>query len=67
MTGVAGLAAGAMSMAAGEYVSVYSQADIENADLAIERIELQKNPAAELRELENIYVARGKRVNWPGR
>jgi len=59
LTGVAGLAAGAMSMAAGEYVSVYSQADIENADLDIERIELQKNPAAELRELVNIYVARG--------
>ena len=59
LTGVAGLAAGAMSMAAGEYVSVYSQADIENADLDIERNELQKNPTAELRELANIYVARG--------
>jgi VIT1/CCC1 family predicted Fe2+/Mn2+ transporter len=59
LTGIAGLAAGAMSMAAGEYVSVYSQADIENADLNIERIELEKNPSAELRELVNIYVARG--------
>ena len=59
MTGVAGLAAGAMSMAAGEYVSVYSQADIEGADLDKERMELRKNPAAELHELEDIYVARG--------
>ena len=59
LTGVAGLAAGAMAMAAGEYVSVYSQADIETADLDKERNELQKYPAAELRELADIYVNRG--------
>ena len=59
MTGVAALVAGAMSMAAGEYVSVYSQADTENADLGREKAELAKNPAAELRELTSIYVARG--------
>ena len=59
MTGVAALVAGAMSMAAGEYVSVYSQADTEKADLARERAELLKNPDAELRELTAIYEARG--------
>ena len=59
VTGVAGLVAGAMSMAAGEYVSVHSQADTENADLARERAELEKDPAAELRELSAIYVGRG--------
>ena len=59
MTGVAALVAGAMSMAAGEYVSVYSQADTENADLAREKAELAKDPAAELRELTAIYAARG--------
>jgi len=59
LTGIAGLAAGAMSMAAGEYVSVSSQADIETADLLKEHIELQTYPAAELRELVNIYVKRG--------
>jgi VIT1/CCC1 family predicted Fe2+/Mn2+ transporter len=59
VTGVAALVAGAMSMAAGEYVSVYSQADTEQADLARERGELEKNPAAELQELATIYVARG--------
>ena len=59
LTGVAGLVAGAMSMAAGEYVSVYSQADTEKADLAREQVELHKNPAAEQRELAAIYVARG--------
>jgi VIT1/CCC1 family predicted Fe2+/Mn2+ transporter len=59
MTGVAGLVAGAMSMAAGEYVSVYSQADTENADLSRERAELESDPAAELRELTSIYVGRG--------
>ena len=59
LTGVAGLVAGAMSMAAGEYVSVHSQADTENADLARERIELEKDPAAERRELTAIYIARG--------
>lgn len=59
MTGVAALVAGAMSMAAGEYVSVYAQADTENADLAREKAELAKDPAAELRELTAIYTARG--------
>jgi VIT1/CCC1 family predicted Fe2+/Mn2+ transporter len=48
-----------MSMAAGEYVSVCSQADIEAADLLKEGIELQRYPAAELRELADIYVSRG--------
>ncbi len=59
ITGVAGLVAGAMSMAAGEYVSVHSQADTESADLSRERAELQANPAAEERELTAIYLARG--------
>ncbi len=59
MVGVAGLVAGAMSMAAGEYVSVHSQADTEAADLARERTELESNPAAEHKELTAIYVARG--------
>jgi VIT1/CCC1 family predicted Fe2+/Mn2+ transporter len=59
VAGVAGLVAGAMSMAAGEYVSVSSQADTENADLARERRELVDQPEAELRELTQIYVARG--------
>ena len=57
--GVAGLAAGAMSMAAGEYVSVSSQRDAERADLARERRELQDDPAGELDELTSIYVDRG--------
>ena len=59
VTGVAGLVAGSMSMAAGEYVSVHSQADTEEADLSRERGELEKDPAAERRELTAIYVARG--------
>ena len=59
VTGVAGLVAGAMSMAAGEYVSVHSQADTEQADLSLERAELERNPVAEQRELSGIYVARG--------
>lgn len=59
VTGVAGLVAGAMSMAAGEYVSVHSQADTENADLSRERAELEADPAAERRELAAIYVGRG--------
>jgi VIT1/CCC1 family predicted Fe2+/Mn2+ transporter len=59
ITGVAGLVAGAMSMAAGEYVSVHSQADTENADLARERAELAANPLAEATELTAIYEARG--------
>jgi VIT1/CCC1 family predicted Fe2+/Mn2+ transporter len=59
VAGVAGLVAGAMSMAAGEYVSVSSQADTENADLARERTELATDPAFELDELQAIYVGRG--------
>jgi VIT1/CCC1 family predicted Fe2+/Mn2+ transporter len=59
VAGVAGLVAGAMSMAAGEYVSVHSQADTENADLARERAEIESDPAAEHRELAGIYVKRG--------
>jgi VIT1/CCC1 family predicted Fe2+/Mn2+ transporter len=59
LTGVAGLVAGAMSMAAGEYVSVHSQADTEQADLARERAELAADPAAEHRELAALYVERG--------
>lgn len=59
VTGVAALVAGAMSMAAGEYVSVYSQADTEQADLAREKAELDKDPGAEGRELAAIYVGRG--------
>jgi VIT1/CCC1 family predicted Fe2+/Mn2+ transporter len=59
ITGVAGLVAGAMSMAAGEYVSVHSQADTEQADLARERAELDDDPVAEQRELMGIYVGRG--------
>ena len=59
VSGVAGLVAGAMSMAAGEYVSVHSQADTEKADLARERAELALDPAAERRELTAIYVTRG--------
>lgn len=59
IAGVAGLVAGAMSMAAGEYVSVSSQADTEHADLARESAELKSNPAFELEELSQIYVQRG--------
>lgn len=59
VAGVAGLVAGAMSMAAGEYVSVRSQADTEAADLARERGELAADPAAEHRELASIYTKRG--------
>src|SRR5512134_1989846 len=59
VAGVAGLVAGAMSMAAGEYVSVSSQADTEQADVARERGELAARPEFERRELTAIYVARG--------
>lgn len=59
VAGVAGLVAGATSMAAGEYVSVSSQADTEAADLARERRELAEQPVAELNELTHIYVSRG--------
>jgi VIT1/CCC1 family predicted Fe2+/Mn2+ transporter len=59
IAGVAGLAAGAMSMAAGEYVSVSSQSDTEQADLARERKELSEHAEFELDELASIYVKRG--------
>ncbi|WP_440641439.1 VIT1/CCC1 transporter family protein [Bradyrhizobium sp. PUT101] len=59
LTGVAGLVAGAMSMAAGEYVSVSSQSDTEHADLAREKRELAGDPVSEREELAQIYVARG--------
>jgi len=59
IAGVAGLVAGAMSMAAGEYVSVSSQADTEKADLARERTELQEDVEFERKELADIYVHRG--------
>lgn len=58
-TAIAGLVAGAMSMAAGEFVSVYSQADTEKADLARESYELENSPEAEHRELTAIYIQRG--------
>jgi len=59
IAGVAGLVAGAISMAAGEYVSVKSQEDIERADLAMEARSLHENPEGEWRELSEIYQARG--------
>ncbi len=59
IAGIAGLVAGAMSMAAGEYVSVSSQSDTEHADLARERRELASDAEFEKRELANIYVSRG--------
>jgi vacuolar iron transporter family protein len=59
LTSMAGLVAGAMSMAAGEYVSVQSQADTEMADLAKEKKELEADPKSELAELTAIYVGRG--------
>jgi vacuolar iron transporter family protein len=59
VAGLAGLVAGAMSMAAGEYVSVSSQRDAERADVDLERRQLAADPAAELTELTDIYVRRG--------
>ena len=59
LTGIAGIVAGAMSMAAGEYVSVSSQADSERADIERERGELEANPEHEQRELAAIYIKRG--------
>ena len=59
LTGVAGLVAGAMSMAAGEYVSVQSQADTEAADIEREKRELETDPEHELEELTSIYASRG--------
>jgi VIT1/CCC1 family predicted Fe2+/Mn2+ transporter len=62
LAGIAGLVAGAMSMAAGEYVSVSSQSDTEDADLARERRELADDPNFEKEELAQIYVARGVEI-----
>jgi VIT1/CCC1 family predicted Fe2+/Mn2+ transporter len=59
LTGVAGLIAGAIAMAAGEYVSVQSQADTEEADIKIEKHGLESKPERELAELTSIYVSRG--------
>jgi len=59
IAGTAGLVAGSLSMAAGEYVSVSSQADLEHADLTRERHELRDDPEGELKELTGIYVKRG--------
>ena len=59
LAGLAGLVGGAMSMAAGEYVSVSSQADTERADLARERQELTETPESEVEELQGIYIERG--------
>jgi VIT1/CCC1 family predicted Fe2+/Mn2+ transporter len=59
LSGLAATVAGAASMAAGEFVSVQSQADTERADLAKERLELQLDPAGELAELMSIYISRG--------
>ncbi|HEY4318223.1 MAG TPA: VIT family protein [Herbaspirillum sp.] len=66
LTGVAGLAAGAMSMATGEYVSVHSQSDSEKAALAQERAELADDYPAEHRELTSIYMSRGLDVALAG-
>lgn len=63
MTGIAGMVAGAMSMAAGEYISVHSQADTEKADLLRERGELEADPTAEQCELAAIYRDRGLEEN----
>jgi VIT1/CCC1 family predicted Fe2+/Mn2+ transporter len=62
LAGAAGLVAGAMSMAAGEYVSVSSQSDTEQADLAKERRELAEDPESEKEELVQIYAARGVEI-----
>ena len=62
VAGIAGLVAGAMSMAAGEYVSVSSQADTEQADLDRERMELESQPELEREELAHIYVKRGVEI-----
>ncbi|MCK6417539.1 MAG: VIT family protein [Alphaproteobacteria bacterium] len=63
IAGLAGLVAGAMSMAAGEYVSVSSQSDLEKADLAREQRELIETPEAELQELTDLYIDRGLRAD----
>ena len=65
--GLAGLLAGSMSMAAGEYVSVSTQRDSEKAALAPERRELRDQPEAELEELTGLLEERGSARRWPGR
>src|SRR5208283_5135337 len=67
LSGSAGMMAGALSMAVGEYVSVSAQADSEAAALAQERDELEVDPAGERRELTDIYVNRGLELLLPGR
>jgi VIT1/CCC1 family predicted Fe2+/Mn2+ transporter len=67
ISGIAGLIAGAMSMAAGEYVSVSSQQDSEKADLTREAAELKDDPQAELAELTGIYIRRGLDAELAGR
>ena len=67
LAGLAGLVAGALSMAAGEYVSVSSQSDSEGADMARERQELADNPEAERQELIDIYVDRGLDTELAGK
>src|ERR1700742_3322920 len=59
ITGLSGLAAGAFSMAAGEYTSVASQRELVEAELDVERRELKKHPADEERELADLYMSRG--------
>lgn len=65
--GIAGLAAGALSMAVGEYVSVSSQRDSERADIDIERRSLEANPEGELAELKDIYIGRGLDADLAGK
>jgi VIT1/CCC1 family predicted Fe2+/Mn2+ transporter len=67
VAGVAGLVAGALSMAAGEYVSVSTQRDSERAMLAMEARELEQMPETELGELAQIYQRRASAATWPGR
>jgi VIT1/CCC1 family predicted Fe2+/Mn2+ transporter len=59
LAGLAGLAAGAFSMAAGEYISVASQSELAEAEIEVERLELDRHPEAELRELAQVFVDRG--------
>ena len=65
--GIAGMVAGALSMAAGEYVSVSSQRDAERADIRLEERELSDDPSGEMRELAGIYEQRGLPRRWPAR
>ena len=67
VAGIAGLVAGALSMAAGEYVSVSSQADTEAADMVRERGEHATQPEFELEELTEIYTSAGSMMGWPSK